>query len=75
MRSRINRMERLLNELLTYSRVGRTDSAASESKLTDIFASIIEALNPAAHFQVRLEGELPFEVTACAVGTGLKKPH
>jgi PAS domain S-box-containing protein len=66
MRSRINRMEKLLDDLLTYSQVGRTDTAASESKLTDIFASIIEVLNPPAHIQVRLEGELPVTVTASA---------
>jgi PAS domain S-box-containing protein len=66
MRSRINRMEKLLDDLLTYSRVGRADSAASESQFTDIFSSIIEVLNPPAHIQVRLEGELPVTVTASA---------
>jgi PAS domain S-box-containing protein len=66
MRSRINRMERLLDDLLTYSRVGRTDTAASETRLADIFASIIEVLNPPAHIQVRVEGGLPVIVTAGA---------
>jgi PAS domain S-box-containing protein len=66
MRSRINRMEKLLDDLLTYSRVGRTDTAPSESKLTDIFASIVEVLNPPAHIQVRVEGELPTTVVASA---------
>jgi signal transduction histidine kinase len=66
MRSRINRMERLLDDLLTYSRVGRTDTAASETKLADIFASIIEVLNPPAHIQVRVEGELSVIVTSSA---------
>jgi PAS domain S-box-containing protein len=66
MRSRIGRMEKLLDDLLTYSRVGRTDAGASESKLADIFASIIEVLNPPAHIRVRLEGELPVTVAASA---------
>jgi PAS domain S-box-containing protein len=66
MRSRINRMETLLDDLLTYSRVGRADTAASEAKLADIFASIIEVVNPPAHIQVRVEGELPVIVTASA---------
>jgi signal transduction histidine kinase len=66
MRSRINRMETLLDDLLTFSRVGRTDTAVSETKLADIFASIIEVLNPPAHIQVRVEGELPVIVTASA---------
>jgi signal transduction histidine kinase len=34
--------------------------------LTDIFASIIEVLNPPAHIQVRIEGELTVTVTASA---------
>jgi PAS domain S-box-containing protein len=66
MRSRINRMERLLDDLLTYSRVGRADTAASETKLADIFASIIEVLNPPAHIQVRVEVDLSVIVTASA---------
>jgi PAS domain S-box-containing protein len=66
MRSRINRMETLLDDLLTFSRVGRTDTAVRETKLTDIFDSIIEVLNPPAHIQVRVEGELPVIVTASA---------
>jgi PAS domain S-box-containing protein len=66
MRSRINRMERLLDDLLTYSRVGRTDTAVSETKLADIFANIIEVLSPPAHIQVRVEGELSVIATASA---------
>jgi PAS domain S-box-containing protein len=66
MRSRINRMDTLLDDLLTFSRVGRTDTAVSETKLTDIFDSIVEVLNPPAHIQVRVEGELPVIVTASA---------
>jgi PAS domain S-box-containing protein len=66
MRSRINRMETLLDDLLTYSRVGRADTAASETHLVDVFASIVEVLNPPAHIQVRVEGELTATVTASA---------
>jgi signal transduction histidine kinase len=66
MRNRINRMETLLENLLTYSRVGRTDTAVSETKLADIFDRIIEVLQPPAHIRVRVEGELPVIVTASA---------
>jgi PAS domain S-box-containing protein len=66
MRSRINRMEKLLDDLLTFSRIGRTDTAVSEAKLADIFDSIIEVLHPPAHIQIRVEGELPVIVTASA---------
>jgi PAS domain S-box-containing protein len=66
MRNRINHMETLLDDLLTYSRVGRTDTAVSETKLADIFDRIIEVLHPPAHIRVRVEGELPVIVTASA---------
>jgi PAS domain S-box-containing protein len=66
MRSRINRMERLLDDLLTYSRVGRTGTAATEGRLADIVDSIIEVLHPPAHIKVRTEGELAVIITAGA---------
>ncbi|MGA9028452.1 MAG: PAS domain S-box protein [Steroidobacteraceae bacterium] len=66
MQSRINRMEKLLDDLLTYSRVGRTETAAGETNLGDIFASIVEVLNPPAHMRVRAEGDLSVRVTASA---------
>jgi PAS domain S-box-containing protein len=66
MRSRINRMERLLDDLLTYSRVGRTEIVASETKLPEIFARIIDILDPPSHIQVRVEGELSMIVKASA---------
>jgi PAS domain S-box-containing protein len=66
MRGRINRMEKLLDDLLTFSRIGRTDTAVTETKLADIFESIIEVLHPPAHIRIRVEGELPVIVTASA---------
>jgi signal transduction histidine kinase len=66
MQSRINRMETLLDDLLTYSRVGRTDTAIGETNVGTIFGRIIEVLGPPAHINVRAEGELPVIVTASA---------
>jgi two-component system sensor histidine kinase VicK len=66
MRSRINRMEALIDDLLAYSRVGRTDTAVSEVRVADIFARIIEVLHPPSRIRVRVEGELPVIVTAGA---------
>ncbi len=66
MRSRINRMETLLDDLLTFSRVGRTETTVGETGLAGIFDSILEVLNPPAHIKVRVEGEFPmiFEASA-----------
>jgi PAS domain S-box-containing protein len=66
MRNRINRMEKLLDDLLAYSRAGRTDTAISETNVADIFDSIVVILSPPAHIKVRVEGVLPVIVTASA---------
>jgi PAS domain S-box-containing protein len=66
MRGRINRMEKLLDDLLTYSRVGRTGTAIGETNVAVIFRRIVEVLGPPAHINVRAEGELPVMVTASA---------
>jgi PAS domain S-box-containing protein len=66
MRNRINRMEKLLDDLLTYSRAGRTDMAIGETNVAAIFGRIIEVLGPPSHINVRAEGDLPAMVTASA---------
>ena len=64
MRSRITRMEILLDDLLTFSRIGRTETVAGETNLADIYANIVEVLNPPSHIQVRVEGDLPVIIAA-----------
>ncbi len=64
MRNRINRMERLLDDLLAYSRAGRTDAAVAETDVAAMFENIVQILCPPAHIKVRVEGELPVIVTA-----------
>jgi signal transduction histidine kinase len=66
MRNRIHRMDSLLDDLLTYSRAGRTDTAIGETDVAVIFEGILEVLGPPAHITVRVEGELPVIVTASA---------
>jgi signal transduction histidine kinase len=66
MRNRINRMDRLLDDLLTYSRAGRTDTAIGETNVAVIVENILEVLGPPAHIAIRVEGELPVIVTASA---------
>jgi signal transduction histidine kinase len=66
MRSRINRMERLLDDLLTYSRAGRTDTSIQEINVTSLIENIVQVLCPPVHIKVRVEGELPVIITASA---------
>jgi signal transduction histidine kinase len=66
MRNRIKRMDVLLDDLLTYSRAGRADTAIGETDVAVIFESILEVLCPPAHITVRVEGKLPVIVTAKA---------
>jgi signal transduction histidine kinase len=66
MRTRITRMEKLLDDLLTYSRAGRADTAIGETNVAAIFDGILEVLGPPAHITVRVEGELPVIITASA---------
>jgi signal transduction histidine kinase len=66
MRNRISRMEKLLDDLLTYSRAGRTDTAVVEINLRNMIDNIVQVLSPPAHIKVRIDGELPVIVTAGA---------
>jgi signal transduction histidine kinase len=66
MRNRIKRMDILLDDLLTYSRAGRADTAIGETDVAVIFESILEVLCPPGHIMVRAEGKLPVIVTAKA---------
>jgi signal transduction histidine kinase len=66
MRNRISRMERLLADLLTYSRAGRTDTAVMKTDLRKMIDNIVQMLSPPAYIKVRIRGELPVIVTASA---------
>jgi signal transduction histidine kinase len=66
MRNRIDRMEKLLDDLLGYSRAGRSDSTLNEINVGEMISNIIEMLSPPAHIAVRIQGELPVIVTASA---------
>jgi len=52
-------MERLLDDLLTYSRVGRRDGVAEEVKTEALIHDTAYLLAPPAGFQVRIERALP----------------
>jgi PAS domain S-box-containing protein len=59
MRSRIKRMEGLLDDLLTYSRAGRFRGEAILIDTNELVTRVIDTVSPPEGFTVRIEGELP----------------
>ncbi|MCC6457729.1 MAG: PAS domain-containing protein [Caldilineaceae bacterium] len=59
MRSRIKRMEGLLDDLLTYSRAGRYRGEARLVDANELVARVIDTVAAPDEFTVRVEGELP----------------
>lgn len=59
MHQRIQRMERLLDDLLQYSRVGRTEQAISEVDVTEMLDSIIDSLPRPEAIQVQVDPDMP----------------
>ncbi len=53
---RVDRMERLLDDLLDYSRVGRSSDAPSEVLLWDLVDEVVAYLQPPPQFEVRHDG-------------------
>lgn len=59
LRSRVYRMEALINGLLAYSRVGRIDTAIEPVSLGNLLADVIDSLDPPPTFQIHLPAKLP----------------
>ncbi len=59
MRSRVARMERLLDDLLSYSRVGRVEGETAEADVAELCRESFELLAPPPGFRLVLEGDLP----------------
>jgi PAS domain S-box-containing protein len=59
MRSRVKRMENLINGLLEYSRVGREDLETAQVDLRDLLLEIIDSLDPPPAFQIQLPKTMP----------------
>jgi PAS domain S-box-containing protein len=59
MRSRVHRMENLIDGLLQYSRVGREDFATSWVDTRELLLEILDSLDPPATFQIQLPEVMP----------------
>jgi signal transduction histidine kinase len=59
MRSRIMRMEGLLDDLLTYSRAGRFRGEVSLVDMNEVVARVIDTVSPPDNFTVTVAGEMP----------------
>ncbi len=58
MKGRIHRLERLLEDLLAYSRADRTSYNLEAFNLTELIESIIEMLNPNKSFKITVRSEI-----------------
>jgi PAS domain S-box-containing protein len=63
MKSRIARMERLLDDLLAYSRVGRIEGDMVEISVADLCREAFDMATPPEGFSLQLDGEFPKFVT------------
>ncbi|MDX1531334.1 MAG: PAS domain S-box protein, partial [Rhodothermales bacterium] len=63
LQGRVRRMERLLDDLLAYSRAGRDLGGPEEVDVGALVASVVELLDPPAGFRVEVEGRLPTLLT------------
>ena len=59
LRSRVKRMDGLINGILQYSRLGRIRERQEKIDFGKILRDVIEALAPPENFQTTIEGELP----------------
>ncbi|MDG2618164.1 ATP-binding protein [Thermoleptolyngbya sichuanensis XZ-Cy5] len=59
MQSRVRRMEGLINGLLEYSRIGRSDTTMETVNLTTLLHEVVDLLDPPDTVQVLIPEELP----------------
>lgn len=63
LKSRSARLNRLLNDLLTYSRVGRRVGEISEVNVADLVEDVWMLLSPPEDYRLELRGEMPVVTT------------
>ncbi|UII33269.1 PAS domain S-box protein [Fulvivirga ulvae] len=59
LRSRVNRMENLINGILTYSRISRTKIDYAEVDTNEVVAEVIDSLLVPERFSITISGPLP----------------
>ncbi len=59
LRGRVNRMEGLINGLLEYSRVGRTQAAIQTVNVAELLNEIIDSLAPPSTFSIEIAPGMP----------------
>ncbi|MEM9494716.1 MAG: PAS domain-containing protein [Pseudomonadota bacterium] len=59
LRNRVNRMDKLLSDILAYSRAGKRDADPEPVDCQDLFREIVEWVNPKPGFTVTAETDLP----------------
>lgn len=59
LRSRVYRMDALINGLLQYSRVGRTDQAIAPTDIRELVLEVVDSLDPPAAITIHMPPHLP----------------
>ncbi len=59
LRGRVHRMEALINGLLEYSRVGRTESPIEQVSVKPLLNEVIDSLAPPPQFALQIEESMP----------------
>jgi GAF domain-containing protein len=59
LRSRVQRMEAMINGLLEYARVGRTDTQLQLVSVAELLTEILDSLAPPSTFKIVIAPELP----------------
>jgi PAS domain S-box-containing protein len=81
LRSRVMRLESLINGILQYSKIGRVQMAVEPVELYALITEVIEMLSPPSHIQVQIVGSMPlmmapkvmlFQVFSNLIGNAIK---
>lgn len=59
LRGRVFRLENLINGLLEYYKIGRTNIKPERVNTNDLLKDLIDLLNPPAHFKINVQPDMP----------------